>query len=541
MAKSAAARKRQRQRRKAKLKGINKGANHNKNAPVKRHNRKRVARHVPQRRAAGRQHGSGAVSRNSRRRGKTEGNFSLFRQMKGMKLSTDGISVSKSVHNGSHIADTYQPRREKVFNAISGGVPFTINELVINPGNTQLFPWFSTIAANYDQWRCDYLVFSYETEAYTASGTNISAGKVIMATNYDVDDPIFNDDLQMENYVNSDKSAPFTENVHDVLAGDHNLKNDPLKNYYVSYSQNVIAPTTGAGKFFDLGTFNIATQGQPTAAAGIEIGELYVTYQFTMIRPRNPPTSSALLLRAGHVDELTVGSANAANPLGTAVTGPAITVNTYMLNDLSGKVGNDLVYFGGQNGGVTNTLILPSIGRYLIAAAWTGAGSATTNPSISLGANILTENDLADGVQSSIAAFTGTTSAIVETVNVVASSAVGAVLANAVANAFTFGGNANMSAQKCDVFICQLPNLIGAIPILMETGHRVYRACRDRTQSVLNGDRLSILEEKMNKMMSTIKEDDSDADYDRPLSASSSSSSSSLSLVSTHLRRNYKV
>jgi len=222
------------------------------------------------------------------REGRMNVAYRKAKSMGGMRSATDGISIMKTIHNSSVIEDHFSVRREKVANII-GTTNTTLNTnlaLYLNPGNSVLFPIFSQIAATYEQFRVNELIFSYETEAYAASGTNVSAGKVILATNYDPADSNFSTDTQMENYFNSDRGAPFCEVIHDVLLGDHALKDEPLKTYFVNSSANLIAPTSDStnNKFYDLGLFQLCTQGNASSSA--EIGELYVTYSFTMIRPK---------------------------------------------------------------------------------------------------------------------------------------------------------------------------------------------------------------------------------------------------------------
>jgi len=237
------------------------------------------------------------VTRNVAREGRMNAAYRKARSGAGMRSVTDGISIMKTIHNASVIEDTFSVRREKVSDII-GTTATTLNvnlALYINPGNSVLFPIFSQIAATYEQFRVNECIFSYETEAYAASGTAVSAGKVILATNYDPADSQFSTATQMENYFNSDRGAPYCEIVHDVLLGDHALKDEPLKTYFVNSSANLIAPTsdTTNNKFYDLGLFQLACQGNASATA--EIGELYVTYSFTMIRPKQQtPTGQNL-------------------------------------------------------------------------------------------------------------------------------------------------------------------------------------------------------------------------------------------------------
>jgi hypothetical protein len=109
-------------------------------------------------------------------------------------MATDGINSSRVVTNSSVVEDRFAMRREKIGN-LSGTSAFTLaQQLYVNPGNTVLFPVFSQIAATYEEYRVNHLRFTFETDAYTATNGTASAGKVIMATNFDPDDANFTGD-----------------------------------------------------------------------------------------------------------------------------------------------------------------------------------------------------------------------------------------------------------------------------------------------------------------------------------------------------------
>jgi len=305
---------------------------------------------------------------------------------RGMTMGTDGLNKSAVVHNGSTIEDTFALRREKVCNVTgtTSGVLSIIaaNQYYLNPGNTVLFPIFSQIAATYEQYRVNTLVFSYETEAYTAVGNNVSAGKVILATNYDPDDANFTSDTQMENYANSDRGAPYCEIIHDVLGGDHALKEEPLKSYYVNSSANLIAPTSNStqGKFYDLGNFQLATQSN---AGAVEIGELYVTYSFTMIRPKQQtPLGQSVI---------------AAHYTGTATTANALTAATMVAGS------NIIPTFGAL------TFTMPILGRFFCTYLAKAGTSYTVGTGATYGTGSTDVNTLVARNSTDFAAGNGTT------------------------------------------------------------------------------------------------------------------------------------
>jgi hypothetical protein len=384
--------------------------------------------------------------------------------------ATDGINIMKTIHNGSKIEDTFQVRREKVANIIgtTATVLDIIQALYCNPGNSVLFPIFSQIAATYEEWEALLFYFSYETEAYAASGTAVSAGKVILATDYNPSNPQFPTDQAMENYVNSDRGAPYCEIIHDVLGGDHKLKTDPLKNYFVYNSANSAAPAGDNSKFYDLGLFQLGCQGNASSSA--EIGELYVTYQFKMIRPKMPQSNLGSNSVAAHITEFVNASATAAAPLGTSggqlksgSTLPSVTTNT--------------------------TFTLPYAGNFLIAASWVGTGIAA-NPTLSPGANITGLNFINDDIQQSMAGFiAGGTIGMLTSTYAVSAPGTGA------ANTMTIAGLTSLAAGKADIFIVQLPTAIASVIISEE----------DKIQAL----QINKLEQKLADVMDYLRDVDS--------------------------------
>jgi len=384
-----------------------------------------------------------------------------------MKTVTDGISIMKTIHNGSVIEDTFAVRREKVKNVIgSTGSSLTINAaLFLNPGNTVLFPIFSQIAATYEQYRVNTLVFSYETEAYAASGTVVSAGKVLMATEYNSNNANFSSDGQMENYFNSDRGAPYCEIVHDVLLGDHALSDMPEKAYYVNSAANTIAPAGEAGKFFDLGVFQLATQGNADATS--EIGELYVTYSFTMIRPKQQVPSGVNLL-AAHVQESAATTGTAAAPLGT--TGGVV------------KAGGNINVVA-----TTTTFTIPVAGRFQLTGLWTNtAANIAAVPTFTLGANITAVALLADNTSGLLSGFSTTRGFITGYVDV---SAAGTAAANTV----TIGGLTGMTAATADIQISQVSSGLTLV--------RRIKEIKEEDQYLLE-DRLGRLERMISTLIS---------------------------------------
>jgi hypothetical protein len=200
-----------------------------------------------------------------------------------------------------------------------------------------------------------------------------------------------------------------------------------LNNYFVYSSGNGASPITSGAKFYDMGLFQLACANM--AASGI-IGELYVEYSFTMIRPKQQTPSGQNLLYA-HVTELASATATAAAPLGTSggalrggSTIPVVTTNT--------------------------TFSLPTAGTYVVSGSWVGAAIAAA-PTFGLGSNIAALTLLQDNASATGHAFNAAgTAALNLEILTVSQSGTGAN------NLVTVGGLTSMTGGTCDIFIAQV-------------------------------------------------------------------------------------
>lgn len=172
--------------------------------------------------------------------------------------------------------------REYLGDIITSGVSgeFSIQGFTINPGNYRTWEWLTQIAMNYEQWIPEGILFMFKsTSADALNSINTALGTVTMATQYNPYDTPFDSKAQMESYEYSTSGRP-TENII------HMIECDPMQGaistYYVS---NNGATNSGPDRrFSDLGIFYIATSG--FQGARVNIGELWVTYQITLLKPK---------------------------------------------------------------------------------------------------------------------------------------------------------------------------------------------------------------------------------------------------------------
>lgn len=185
---------------------------------------------------------------------------------------------------------------------ITGTTAFTNRRYPINPGSTITFPWLSTIAQNYQQYRIHGLIFEFRP-LITDFVTNGAPGVVIMATNYNADEPLYSTKQAMENSEYAVSVKPTRDLIHAVECAPGQTV---LSELYVR--PGGIASNLDL-KFTDLGNFQFATQGNPTQL----LGELWCSYNIEFFKPLLPNDVGGNV-QSGSIDRL---SFSAAAPLGT--------------------------------------------------------------------------------------------------------------------------------------------------------------------------------------------------------------------------------
>lgn len=157
---------------------------------------------------------------------------------------------------------------------------FDIQSYDINAANPRTFPWLSQIAANYDQYDFEGLLFEFKsTSADALNSTNTALGSVMMATQYDTIDPPFDSKLDMLNYEYSTSIKPSMSTMHMV---ECDPKQTTINELYTLSNQSV--PPNADPRLYFLGRFQIATTG--FQGLSVNVGQLHVTYQVRLLKPK---------------------------------------------------------------------------------------------------------------------------------------------------------------------------------------------------------------------------------------------------------------
>lgn len=141
----------------------------------------------------------------------------------------------------------------------------------INPGNSGLFPWLSTVARRFEMYKFRSLRIIYEPQTGTTS-----SGTIMLAIDYDASDLPPLDKTQMMSYKNAVRSPQWSGCVHQSASADlHRLK--------TNYVLSGVAPPNSDIKTFDIGNLFVAVQSSGEIQAS---GELYVEYDVDLITPQ---------------------------------------------------------------------------------------------------------------------------------------------------------------------------------------------------------------------------------------------------------------
>jgi len=193
----------------------------------------------------------------------------------------------------------------------------------LNPGDEDTFPWLSSIAQNYQEYKFHGLVFEFKP-LITDFVTGGAPGVVIMATNYNSSEPIYTTKQQMEN----SEFAVSVKPTHNLMHGvECDLSQTPNPIKYVRDGQLTAAEDP---KLYDLGVFQFANQGSPAQL----LGEIWVSYCVEFFKPIIPETVG------GSITSSTRGAsvATGANVFGTiqlynrGSAGITVSGNTLLFN-----------------------------------------------------------------------------------------------------------------------------------------------------------------------------------------------------------------
>jgi hypothetical protein len=225
---------------------------------------------------------------------------------------------------------------------IFGTAGFNNTSYPLNPGVSTTFPWLSSIAQNYQQYKFHGIIFEFRP-LITDFVTNGAPGVVIMATNYNADFPVYTTKQEMENSEYAVSVKPTRDLMHGVECATNQTVLSEL------YIRSGVPPAGQDLRLYDLGNFQFATQANPVQ----DLGELWVSYCVEFFKPVLPSDVGGNIL------------SGVTNRQGATIPLPFGNVNNGLFGTLDLTVTSDTITWTGQPGN-----------HYFLEILW--FGSSTT-------------------------------------------------------------------------------------------------------------------------------------------------------------------
>jgi len=240
-------------------------------------------------------------------------------------------SAIKRPHHGVHKPYTSNKDHESCVthseylgDLISNGTTnsFIAQNYAINPANIGTFPWLSSTAINYQNYRFKKLVFEYRplvsNSTSSASGSLVSMGKVILAVQYD---SVLGAYTNSQTAENSEGAVSIKPSEGCLIGVECKNGLNPLGVYYTSAQGSL---TVGANssdiRMQNVGILCAIANGIPTTGGvPIDLGEIWVHYTVELLKPQlNAGLSN---VESSHYYGSTAsGSPTNNNPFGPNVT-----------------------------------------------------------------------------------------------------------------------------------------------------------------------------------------------------------------------------
>ncbi len=232
---------------------------------------------------------------------------------------------------------------------ITGSVAVNNIAYRLNPADPHTFPWLSTVAQSYTQYKIHGMIFEFKslTTDFVTAG---KPGFIALATNYNAREAKYSSKMELENSEFAASCKPTLNLVHGIECADDQTSL-PIK--YLSSGPQVYNPQD-----YDMGTFQVMTGSQPDASV---IGELWVSYCVEFFKPAIPETPGGDV----HSAVVAKSTASGASPLGT--------IQLYNIGNI-----REVTTTG------TKISWLPlKRTAYLVSVTWFGAAIVSAPPSLS--------------------------------------------------------------------------------------------------------------------------------------------------------------
>jgi hypothetical protein len=253
-----------------------------------------------------------------------------------LALGTRVQSGGPKIYPGSDGKSTRIAHCELVIGQVLGSPSFTVQNFIqLNPGLADVFPWLSTQAAKWEQYKCHKL-----NAIWLPIASANTQGDAYISPNYNAQDP---------SPVTEQQCANNKDTVSERCWERFVCRLNPQSMMALG-PRRFTRPCAVAGdlKTFDVGSLVVATVNQLTASPQPAVGKLWLDYDFEFFTPQNDPSPSTYPLNTAFYGYASSQSL-------TTGTGAYLTASA---------VEGDPIFFGPPVAGV----FTPPAGCYLVKA-----------------------------------------------------------------------------------------------------------------------------------------------------------------------------
>jgi hypothetical protein len=177
----------------------------------------------------------------------------------------------------SALRDRSRIKHKELLGNVTGSTSFAIsNQFSLNPGLSASFPWLSTQAIGWENYRFHALRFCY----LPRTGTNVP-GSVILAPDYDASDSAPTSEMYMTTYAEMREDAVWKE-ILVTLRPAAMFSVGPTK--FVRNNASNIG--TSDIRLYDAGNLFVGT----VDGTAVNWGKIYVEYDVEFFTPQTPPS-----------------------------------------------------------------------------------------------------------------------------------------------------------------------------------------------------------------------------------------------------------
>lgn len=242
-------------------------------------------------------------------------------------LLTPGLKI---VNRNKHPNAVVVRDREYLTDVVSSSTAkaFSLQSFYLNPGLASSFPKLAQIAANYEEYVFEGVIFEFRSTSGDAlNSVDTTLGTVVMATSYNPDSPLFASKAEMESVMFVNSAKPSCSALHPIeCSPDQSVFSEMYTRSYDVSSKRT----------YDLGVFQIATAG--LQGTSVTVGELWVSYQVALLKPR-------LYTSLGNANEFSsyiMSTITNAKPLGSV--SPYLVADTQQLTPAFPTDGNTFYF-----------------------------------------------------------------------------------------------------------------------------------------------------------------------------------------------------